>query len=107
MKNYFTFRESSNIGWTICPNYSEFIPESNGQWVNPVKGSCALIAARISGLSWPQWLRYCRSNGASLYGKGNKYVVPIWKEPNKDFLNKLNQRATELSKLINFKELNW
>ena len=101
MKSYFVYRESSNNGWTICPVWDEFWTEGK-----PIMGSFSLLACRISGLSWPQWLRYCRQNGASLYGKGHKYVSAVWKEPNKDFLNKLNQRANELAKIINFKELN-
>lgn len=100
MKNYFNFRESSNNGWMICPNWDEF-------WTDGkiIKGSFNLLACRISGLSWPQWLRYCRQNGATLYGKGNKYVVAVWKEPNQDFLKELNARANEIAQHINLKEL--
>ena len=101
MKNYFNFRESSNNGWMICPSWDEF-------WTDGkiIRGSFSLLACRISGLSWPQWLRYCRQNGATLYGKGNKYVVAVWKEPNQDFLKELNARANEIAKHINLKELN-
>ena len=103
MKTYFEFRETSNNGWTICPVHKEWIGED---FSKQIKGSFNLLACRVSGLSWPQWLRYCRQNGASLYGKGHKYVVAVWKEPNKSFLTKLNQRANDLAKIIDFKELN-
>jgi hypothetical protein len=87
MKSYFVYRESSNKVWTICPVHKEFIGE---EWSKPIRGSFNLLACRISGLSWPQWLRYCRQNGATIYGKNAKYPVAIWKEPNKDFLNMLS-----------------
>lgn len=99
MKAYFSFKEFNN-GWAICPNWDEF-------WTGtkPINGSFNLLACRISGLSWAQWLRYCRQNGASLYGKGNKYVVAVWKEPNQSFLKELNMQANEIAKYINLKEL--
>ena len=102
MKSYFIFRETSNKGWTICPVHTVFLGDDLSKSIN---GSFALLACRVSGLSWPQWLRFCRQNGATLYGKGYKYPVAIWKEPNKDFLNMLNARANELAKVVNFEEL--
>lgn len=98
--NYFTFKETSNNGWMLCPNWNAFWSE--GQ---EVRGSFAVICARVAGLSWAQWLRFCRQNGASLYGKDHKYVCAIWKEPNKEFEKMMNARARELAKQINFKEL--
>ena len=103
MKTYFVFRETSNNGWSICPVHKEWIGEDYGK---PIKGSFNLLACRVSGLSWPQWLRFCRQNGAKLYGKNHKYPVAVWKEPNKQFLNDLNKRANELAQLINIEELN-
>lgn len=103
MKTYFKFIESSNNGWTIHPIHDEFMDVENR--TNIPTGSYGLIACRISGLSWPQWLRYCRQHGAQLYGKGHKYPAIVWKEPNQDFLKELNMRANELAKLINLKEL--
>ena len=104
MKTYFKFIESSNNGWTIHPIHDEFMDVTDLEHLP--KGSYGLLACRVSGLSWPQWLRYCRQNGASLYGKGHKYPVAVWKEPNKAFLKELNDRANGLAKVINFKELN-
>lgn len=98
---YFTFKETSNQGWMLCPNWDAFWSE--GQ---QIQGSFNVICARVAGLSWAQWLRFCRQNGASLYGKEHKYVCAIWKEPNKEFEKMMNMRAAELAKLVDFKELN-
>ena len=103
LKSFFVFRETSNNGWTICPVHKEFLDENMDR---SFKGSLNLLACRISGLSWAQWLRYCRQHGARLYGNKSKYPIAVWKEPNNEFLNQLNIRANELSKYINFKELN-
>lgn len=97
---YFTFKETSNQGWMLCPNWDAFWSE--GQ---QIQGSFNVICARVAGLSWAQWLRFCRQNGATLYGKEHKYVCAIWKEPNKEFEKMMNMRAAELAKLVNFKEL--
>lgn len=97
---YFTFKETSNQGWMLCPNWDAFWSE--GQ---QIQGGFNVICARVAGLSWAQWLRFCRQNGASLYGKEHKYVCAIWKEPNKEFEKMMNMRATELAKLVDFKEL--
>lgn len=98
MKEFFTFKEMSENKWMICPNHNEFSDST-------LSGSYALLACRISGLPWPQWLRYCRQNGATLYGKNSQYICAVWKTPNKDFLNKLNSRANEIDKIFKLKEL--
>ena len=100
MTDYFVFRESSNNGWTICPKYEAFGTPA-------IQGSYALFACRLLGISWPDWLRLCAQNGAKLYGKNMPYVHAIWREPNKDFLKIINQRANELSKKIDLKGLKW
>lgn len=103
MKKYFTYRESTiSNGWVISPIYSEFFNEDLNK---TVKGSFNLLACRISGLSWTEWLQYCKQNGATLYGKNSKYPVAVWKEQNKSFIDELNQRANILAGLVNFKEL--
>ena len=98
--DYFVFRETSNNGWTICPKHDLFGNHC-------IKGSYALFAARIYGLSWPNWLRLCQQNGATLYGKGVPYVHAVWKEPNKDFLKQLNRRVSDIAAKIDLKELDW
>ena len=100
MKDYFVFRETSNNGWMICPKHDLF-----GE--RQINGSYNLFACRLLGITWPDWLRLCKQNGATLYGKGALYVHAVWKEPNKDFLKKVNLRANEIAKHINLKELDW
>ena len=100
MTDYFVFRESSNNGWTICPKDEAFGTPA-------IQGSYSLFACRLLGISWPDWLRLCTQNGAKLYGKNVPYVHAIWREPNKDFLKIINQRANELAKKIDLKELRW
>ena len=100
MTEYFVFRESSNNGWTICPKHEAFGTPA-------IQGSYALFACRLLGISWPDWLRLCVQNGAKLYGKNMPYVHAIWREPNKDFLKIVNQRANELAKKIDLKGLKW
>ena len=98
--DYFRYSETSNNGWMILPNYEAF--------GNPcIKGSYALFAARIMGMSWPDWLQYCEQNGAQLYGKEILYVHAVWKEPNKTFLKALNKQAAEVAKIIDLKGLDW
>ena len=100
MTEYFVFRESSNKGWMICPKHDAFGSPT-------IQGSYALFACRVLGISWPDWLRLCWQNGAVLYGQNMPYVHAIWSEPNKDFLKIINQRANELAKKIDLKELKW
>lgn len=98
--NFFEFQESITGGWIIRPNIDMFRKEQK-----EINGSYNLLACRISGLSWPEWLYYCQQNGAMLFGKKNYYVIAIWKEKNQDFLDMLNMRATQINEIIDLKEL--
>ncbi|MDV3427015.1 MAG: hypothetical protein LIR50_07495 [Bacillota bacterium] len=100
MKQYFLFRETSNKGWTICPNYDLL-------GANYLRGSYFVLAARFMGISWPNWLRLCRNNGARLYGKNSLYTTAIWEKPNQDFLDSLNKRVNEIASKITLKELDY
>lgn len=100
MKEYFRFLETSNKGWMICPKHELF-------GTPYIQGSYGLFACRLLGISWPDWLRLCEQNGATLYGKGALYVHAIWREPNKDFLKMVNTRANDVAAKINIKELAW
>ena len=100
MKQYFIFRETSNKGWMICPNYDALGTTS-------INGSYTVLAARFMGISWPNWLRLCRNNGAQLYGKNSLYTTAIWKEPNQHFLSTLNERVNKIASQINIKELKY
>ena len=101
MKNYFIYRETvSTEGYMIVPNY-----ELLG--ANYVIGSYQVLAARFMGLTWPNWLRLCRNNGAVLHGKNHLYPTPIWSKPNDIFLQQLNERVDKIAKIINIKELKY
>lgn len=100
MKEYFTFRETSNKGWMICPKHEAF-------GTPRIEGSYSLFACRLLGISWPNWLLLCEANGATLYGKGSLYVHAIWQEPNKEFLKMVNKRANEVAEQIDLKEIAW
>lgn len=100
MKEYFTYRESSNKGWMIYPKHNYFGDPR-------INGSFALLPCRMLGISWPDWLRLCEANGAKLYGKNNLYVHAIWSEPNKDFLNMINKRTNEIAERVDLATLKY
>lgn len=100
MATYFSFRNTSNNGWTICPVHEMF-------GVPAIEGSFGVFACRMLGISFGDWLRLCQSKGAMLYGKQIRYVVPVWKEPNKEFLKEINERTTEVAKRVDVKGLDW
>ena len=99
MKQYFRYCETPR-GYIIVPVHDLF---TKGQ----IRGSFGLLACRVMGISWPNWLRYCRAQGAKLYGKGTKYVVAYWDTPNMTFLNMLNKRANELAQYVDFSTLDY
>ena len=59
-------------------------------------GSWAVLPARLFGLSWPDYLRYCVQSGAKVRGREHIYPMIIWDIPNKIFINELNERANAL-----------
>ena len=101
MKQYFIYQESTNRGYTIALNWNLW-KFSHA----PREGSYTTIAARMSGLSWANWLRYCQQNGATLYGKNNFYPVAIWKEPNEKFIKELNERASAIFEKFKMEDIN-
>ena len=100
MKKYFEYRETSNNGFMICPIHEMF-------GTPYIEGSFIVFAARFMGVSWPDWLRLCVQNGASLYGKGMPYVHAVWKTPNKSFLEHLNKRTNEIADRIDLLALKY
>ena len=93
MISYFTYLEQPNGGYTICPIYKEF----GADWYS--EGSWAVLPARFFGLSFPDYLRYCRMHGAEIIGKNQYYPLIYWKEKNNGFLLELNRRANILIKI--------
>ena len=97
---YFEFRETSNNKYTIVPIYVNFGEPS-------IKGSFGLFAARFLGMDYVTYLHYCEAWGATIRGKNSYYLVEEWDTPNKDFLDLLNQRASNIASKINVKELSF
>ena len=49
-----------------------------------LKGSANVFPARLLGLQYADYLRFCRDNyNATLFGKGRKYPVPLFKDKSK------------------------
>lgn len=97
-KVFFKYEEVRPGHWIIQPIHKEFSDE-------PITGSYALLACRVSGFTWPNWLRFCRQNGATLYGKNSLYVSAVWSTPNEEFLRQLNERANEISEIFDLKKV--
>ncbi len=90
MKAFFVYRDNPDGSWSLCPNFEVW----GDEWC--VNGSWSVLGARLFGLSWANYLRYCMQNGASVQGKNHLYPIIHWKEKNLDFLNELNRRAERL-----------
>lgn len=66
-------------------------------YLEHTEGSFNIICARLLGLSYAQYLRFCRDMcGAELYGKNELYPIPVFKMD-----NRLTQLVTVLNKLAN------
>ena len=97
---YFEYRESTFGGYTIAPIYENFgYPYTEGSFV--------ILPARFFGMDFITWLHFCEANGATLNGKNQYYVLPLWKEPNEKFLNELNERVNTIAKQIDLKGLSY
>lgn len=76
MKEKFFYLEESPVyknKYCIRLNHSLFL------FPNGTSGSYGVIMARVMGLSFPDFLRYCRDRlGAELIGKGSIYVMPYF-----------------------------
>lgn len=90
---YFYFRENPDGTYSLSPIYKEF----GEDW--KIMGSWSVLPARLLGLSWADYLRYCIQCGAEVRGKEHIYPIIRWKEKNLDFINDLNKRATYLIKV--------
>lgn len=90
MTTYFYYREQPSGGYMICPMYKEF----GEDW--RIMGSWAVLPARLFGLSYPDYLRYCIMHGAQVFGKEHRYPTILWKEKNNGFILELNRRANAL-----------
>lgn len=94
MKNYFFWDESpyEQGKFLLKPDF-DLLP------LGVAKGSYHLLAARVAGLSYANYLRACRDKyGATLIGKNCVWVLPYFDKPNAALSNELNKRVELLLK---------
>lgn len=88
MTNYFAFEEADANRFLLKCN-PEIIPMFTAQ----IHGAPATLASRLLGLSFPQYLRYCRDIlEAEVIGRKKLYPVVYFKK---------TPAATQLVKLLN------
>lgn len=87
---YFTYRDNPDGTWSLVPDFEVW----GYDWC--ISGSWNVLGARVMGLSWSNYLRYCMQCGATVQGKNHLYPIVHWKEKNLDFLDELNRRANYL-----------
>ena len=60
-----------------------------------------VVAARLLGFTYPDFLRFCRSNGAKLEGRAG-YTHPVWSNRNEcqKICNLLNKEWEKFQSLI-------
>lgn len=97
-KNYFFLEESPYQPgkWTIHINFDILPPMRT-------EGSFNLLPARLLGLSYAEYLRYCRDiYKAEIIGKNNMYPVAYFTKnsPTTELLQTLNARMEALAKNV-------
>jgi hypothetical protein len=79
-KQYFVIREATSPSeFIIAPNHDELPAE----WTTNCSGSYGVAAARILGLSYPDYLRFLMQmfpKDVTIRGKGSLYPVDYWKK---------------------------
>lgn len=87
-------------------NYADELCKLNGY---EFRSSYNVVAARVMGLSFPQWLLYCAERGAVISGKVG-YAGAKWKIEDKakanEVLREVNKQWNGLMRNYNFKEEN-
>lgn len=107
MKKYFNAYERSNYGYSIGIVWDTWLEDFERGELK-FEGSFALVAARLMGMSYPDWLRYEEQHGARLYGKGEIYVCAVWDKPDGELsklIEMLNERANKIFDKISIREL--
>lgn len=67
------------------------------------KSSYHVLPSRLLGFSFPDYLKYCSTNGATIRGAGaGKYCYPVWKtQPKcKELCNRVNNEWNKIRKVI-------
>lgn len=61
------------------PGKYMIVPVHENFFLKSTKGSYNVICARLMGLSYAQWLRFCRDCcGAEIVGKNHQYPIPYF-----------------------------
>lgn len=94
MTKYFYLSESPGRPgrYTIRINFDNMPPMHT-------KGSYNLLMARLLGLSYCDFLRYCRDEcGATIVGRTNQYPIPFFDKDKKSeaLVKELNFRITQV-----------
>ena len=96
MKTYFKLEESPyNPGKYVIRLEHDNLP------LGVVHGSCNVLAARVCGLNWVEYLRMCRDvYGAELIGKNEKYPVAYFSDvtKGKQLVAALNKQVSTILK---------
>ncbi len=90
-KTIFTYEESP-----YHPGFYKICIKHDNFYLAKTDGSYNVIMARLMNLKYADYLRFCRDIlGATLIGKGTKYVVPYFKKGENlfAFIKLLNARA--------------
>ena len=88
MTNYFAFEEADANRFLLKCN-----PELIPMFTSQIYGAPATLASRMAGLSFPQYLRYCRDVlGAEVVGRKKLYPIVYFKK---------TPAATQFVKLLN------
>ncbi len=90
------FAEEHPEGYMIKVNYEVLDFEKN-----KFMGSYGVLAARVLGLSFADWLRYCRDeHGAKIRGKNAYYPYPLFPIKPTALVAILNREIEDILKLI-------
>lgn len=101
MKQYFDYGES-----IAYPEHYIIMPNFNKLPLTGTIGSYNVLAARVCGLSYAQFLKMCRDKyGAKLVGKGTIYGMAYFPKDKfsqmKSLINLLNSRTEEILTQLN------
>lgn len=103
-QKYFHIEESASN-----PEYNLIKVRADLPYVRSTRGSLTVLQARLLGLSWPDFCRFCRDIlDAKVYGKGSMYPViyfPKNSEKVNKYLNLLNTRMEYVAILLDEREI--
>lgn len=96
---------SFNVGKTADDKYWMIRFEIEDEIANKeefeFKSSYHVLGARLLGLTYPNYLKFCSSKGATFRGKTG-YTYPVWKEEKncKEVCTLLNREWNKVKKIL-------